>query len=64
MVTHDVAEAVTLADRVVLIEDGTIGLDQRLDLRRPRDRGLPEVAATEGRILRELFRNAEPGGDR
>lgn len=55
MVTHDVAEAVALADRILLIEDGKIGLDQRLDLPRPRDRGLPEVAAMERRILRELF---------
>jgi sulfonate transport system ATP-binding protein len=64
MVTHDVAEAVTLADRILLIEDGKIGLDQRLDLPRPRDRGLPEAAATEGRVLRALFRNAEAGEDR
>jgi len=64
MVTHDVAEAVTLADRVLLIEDGKIGLDQRLNLPRPRDRGPPEIAAMEGRILRELFRNAEAREDR
>jgi len=58
MVTHDVAEAVTLADRVLMIEQGEITLDQRIDLRRPRERGSPEVAALEGRILRVLFRNA------
>ena len=57
MVTHDVAEAVTLADRVLMIEDGRIGLSQRIDLARPRERGSPEVAALEGKILRELFRN-------
>ena len=27
MVTHDVAEAVTLADRVLMVEDGRIALD-------------------------------------
>ena len=27
LVTHDVAEAVAVADRVILIEDGQIGLD-------------------------------------
>jgi sulfonate transport system ATP-binding protein len=63
MVTHDVAEAVTLADRVLMIEDGEIALDQRIDLPRPRERGSPEVAALEGRILRELFRNAGPVED-
>ena len=63
MVTHDVAEAVTLADRVLMIEQGEITLDQSIDLRRPRERGSPEVAALEGRILRALFRNAAAGED-
>jgi sulfonate transport system ATP-binding protein len=58
LVTHDVAEAVTLADRVVLIEDGEIAHDVVVDLPRPRQRGSAEVAALEGRILRELFRGA------
>jgi sulfonate transport system ATP-binding protein len=63
MVTHDVAEAVALADRVLMIEDGEIALDLRVDLPRPRERGSVEVAALEGRILRELFRNAQAGED-
>jgi sulfonate transport system ATP-binding protein len=63
MVTHDVAEAVTLADRVLMIEEGQIALDHRIDLPRPRERGSSEVAALEGRILRELFRNAAAGED-
>jgi sulfonate transport system ATP-binding protein len=63
MVTHDVAEAVTLADRVLMIEAGEITLDQRIDLPRPRERGSPEVAALEGKILRALFRNAAAGED-
>ena len=57
MVTHDVAEAVTLADRVLMIEDGRIALDYRVHLPRPRDRGAPEVATLEGQILRKLFKN-------
>jgi len=61
MVTHDVAEAVTLADRVLMIEDGKIVLDQRIDLARPRERGSAEVAALEGRILGELFRDTGVG---
>src|SRR4029077_20901692 len=56
LVTHDVAEAVTLADRVLLIEDGEIALDLRVDLPRARERGSVEVAKLEGEILRHLFR--------
>jgi len=62
-VTHDVAEAVTLADRVLMIEDGAIALDLRIDLPRPRERGSAEVARIEGGILRELFRNSRAGDD-
>lgn len=36
LVTHDVSEAVALADRVVLVEDGRITLDKRIELARPR----------------------------
>jgi sulfonate transport system ATP-binding protein len=63
MVTHDVAEAVTLADRVLMIEEGEITLDQRVELPRPRERGSPEVAALEGQILQALFRNTSAGED-
>ncbi|WP_102028608.1 ATP-binding cassette domain-containing protein [Salirhabdus sp. Marseille-P4669] len=38
LVTHDVEEAVTLADRVILIRDGKIELNQEIDLPRPRQR--------------------------
>ncbi len=51
LVTHDVQEAVALADRVVLIEDGVIALDLRIDLPRPRHRGDPHFAALEERLL-------------
>lgn len=50
LVTHDVQEAVALADRVVLIEDGHIALDQRIDLPRPRQHNAA-FAALEQRIL-------------
>lgn len=51
LVTHDVQEAVALADRVVLIEDGQIALDQTIDLPRPRVHGDAAFAALEKRIL-------------
>jgi len=63
LVTHDVAEAVTLADRVLIIEDGAIKLDLRIDIPRPRQRGSAEVAAFEGQILDELFRDTRAGED-
>jgi sulfonate transport system ATP-binding protein len=56
LVTHDVSEAVTLADRVLIIEDGRIAQDIDIDLKRPRERGSADVAALEGAILRELLR--------
>ena len=61
LVTHDVAEAVALADRVVLIEDGRIALDQRIDLPRPRHRGSPAFARLEEAILnRVMLRLVDP----
>lgn len=56
LVTHDVQEAVALADRVLLIEDGRIALDQRIDLPRPRSRGNPRFAQLEEAILAHVLR--------
>ena len=54
LVTHDVAEAVALADRVVLVDDHRVALDERVALARPRQRGLAFDAIEErvlGRVL-------------
>ncbi len=56
LVTHDVGEAVAMADRVVLIEDGVIALDERVRLPRPRSRGNAALAAIEERILQRVLR--------
>ncbi len=56
LVTHDVAEAIALADRIVLIEDGAIALDMPVELPRPRHRGVPEFGALEERALERLLR--------
>ncbi len=56
LVTHDVAEAVALADRVVLIEDHRIAFDERVPLLRPRSHGAPAFAAIEERVLRRVLR--------
>jgi sulfonate transport system ATP-binding protein len=51
LVTHDVAEAITLADRVILIEGGRVALDEVVHIPRPRTRGSARFAALEERIL-------------
>lgn len=58
LVTHDVSEAVALADRVVLIEEGRIALDLTIPLERPRRKGSPELAHLEGQILERLLGGA------
>jgi sulfonate transport system ATP-binding protein len=55
LVTHDVVEALTLADRVVLLRDGAIAGDFAVDLPRPRRRGNSELARLEGEILDQLL---------
>ncbi|WP_342110675.1 ATP-binding cassette domain-containing protein [Methylobacterium sp. SI9] len=59
LVTHDVAEAVALADRILVVEQGRIALDLRVDVPRPRRRGDPDLARLEGRILDHLLAGSE-----
>jgi sulfonate transport system ATP-binding protein len=59
LVTHDVTEAVALADRVLIIEEGRIAHDLDVTISRPRERGATDLAALEGAILRELLRSGE-----
>jgi sulfonate transport system ATP-binding protein len=63
LVTHDVAEAVILADRVLVLEDGRITADVAVELPRPRRVGDADAARIEGRILGYLLnRDALAGG--
>ena len=55
LVTHDVAEAVAMADRILVVDEGRIALDLRVDVPRPRRRGDPDLARLEGRILDHLL---------
>ncbi len=55
LVTHDVSEAVAIADRVILIEDGEIGLDLHVELPRPRVRGSHRLAALETEVLNRVL---------
>lgn len=57
LVTHDVSEAVALADRVLVLEDGSLVEDIQVPLKRPRGRSAA-AAALEETILRELLGRA------
>jgi len=59
LVTHDVAEAVALADRVLLIADRRVAFDERVPLARPRSRGDAAFAAFEDRVLRRVLRQPD-----
>jgi sulfonate transport system ATP-binding protein len=51
LVTHDVAEAVMLGDRILVLEDGAVARDIAVDLPRPRHRGSADAARLEEQIL-------------
>jgi len=63
LVTHDVAEAVTLADRVLVLEDGRITADIAVELPRPRRVGDADAAQIEGRILDHLLARRSLGDE-
>ncbi len=54
LVTHDVDEALLLADRVVLLEDGRIAQSWSVDLRRPRHPAAAGFVALKGLLLAGL----------
>ena len=56
LVTHDVSEAVAMADRVLLIEDGKIGLDVTVDIARPRRLGSVRLAELEAEVLDRVMK--------
>jgi len=55
LVTHDVDEAVLLADHVLVINEGKIVFRQHVDLPRPRVRNSPEAGAIAARVLAAIF---------
>ncbi|HEX4010238.1 MAG TPA: ABC transporter ATP-binding protein [Solirubrobacteraceae bacterium] len=54
LVTHDVDEALALADRVLVLGDGRIAHQSAVALPRPRDRDHPDLIALRNRLLSEL----------
>ncbi|SDV48857.1 ABC transporter ATP-binding protein [Chitinasiproducens palmae] len=58
LVTHDVQEAVALADRVIVLDAGRIAFDRRIDLPRPRARGSEPFAVAEEDVLQRVLATA------
>jgi sulfonate transport system ATP-binding protein len=54
LVTHDVEEALMLADRTLLLDDGRIAHDERFDAPRPRRRDDPALVARRRDLLARL----------
>ncbi|MDQ0945104.1 ABC-type sulfate/molybdate transport systems ATPase subunit [Streptomyces sp. V1I1] len=54
LVTHDVGEALLLADRALVMRDGVIAYETPVALDRPRAVGDPAFAALRSRLLTEL----------
>lgn len=58
LVTHDVPEAIQLADRVIILEQGTVGFSQTIALPRPRDPASAEAAALSGAVLSRVLQQS------
>jgi sulfonate transport system ATP-binding protein len=54
LVTHDVEEALLLADRVLVMDDGVIAHQAEVDLPRPRDVGDPTFVRLRAELLSRL----------
>ncbi len=54
LVTHDVDEAVLLADRVLVLQDGRLATDLRIELPRPRRHSAPEFIHARELLLAAL----------
>jgi sulfonate transport system ATP-binding protein len=54
LVTHDVDEAIRLADRVAVLRAGTLVTDEQVTADRPRDPADPAFAALRRRLLADL----------
>jgi sulfonate transport system ATP-binding protein len=60
LITHDVDEAIVLADRVVVLKDGIIDCEVEVDLPRPRPRTGPAFDRIKELVLDRILRDASP----
>ncbi|MFL0364892.1 ATP-binding cassette domain-containing protein [Pseudobacillus sp. 179-B 2D1 NHS] len=63
LVTHDVREAIRLADRIILIEDGQIAMDIKVDAPRPRHFSSNNLALLEEKVLTRIMTGETPPND-
>ncbi len=61
LVTHDVDEAIQLADRILVLSDGRISLDTSVELDRPRTASSLAFTEIRTRLLAELGVTADAG---
>jgi sulfonate transport system ATP-binding protein len=54
LVTHDVDEAIVLADRVLVLDNGRIGAELHVELGKPRDPADPRFAELRTSLLAQL----------
>jgi sulfonate transport system ATP-binding protein len=54
LVTHDIDEAIRLADRIVMLREGRVAIDLRVDVPHPRTLTHPLVVGYRTRLLAEL----------
>lgn len=55
LVTHDVSEAISLADRVLLLEKGKIAMDLNVTIKRPRERDDHQVSELETKVIHRVM---------
>ncbi|XGV99166.1 MAG: ATP-binding cassette domain-containing protein [Leptolyngbya sp. BL-A-14] len=61
LVTHDVEEAVALADRVIMLDEGLVALDLTINLPRPRQRQELAFVSLVDQILKQITGAAPTG---
>ena len=64
LVTHDVEEAVALADRIIVLSAGQVALDLRVDLPRPRDHAANRFTEIKATVLNEVLGTRHEHGAR
>ncbi|KAA1420718.1 ABC transporter ATP-binding protein [Mumia zhuanghuii] len=60
LVTHDIDEAIRLADRIVMLRSGSVAIDVRIDVEHPRTITDPRVVDLRERLLGELGIDPNP----